>query len=173
MICTARIASAGLNGRIDTTIGPAKGPAGLQAILVRYIGTRTLLLDVADRQAVRQQRFLERKRAAEHEGDEVVAPMRHDVGRLVDHLAVAPDAVARQVGADVEVEAERGNAGIADIGHADDRARFGIELAEPVEGRRQLLRQDREIALNETVGDAGGGRSHAGAAGKPGGEARR
>ncbi len=42
MICTARMASAGLNGRIDTTIGPANGPAAAQAILVRYIGTRTL-----------------------------------------------------------------------------------------------------------------------------------
>ena len=94
--------------------------------------------------------------------------MRHDVGRLVDHLAVAPDAVARQVGADVEIDPERGNARIADIGHADDRARFRIELAEAVERRREFFRQDREIALDETVGDAGGGGRHAGAAGEPG-----
>src|SRR5258708_38038502 len=42
--CTARIASAGLNGRIDTTIGPWNGPDGLHSMLVRYIGT--LLLQV-------------------------------------------------------------------------------------------------------------------------------
>ena len=90
--------------------------------------------------------------------------MRHDVGRLLDHLAVAPDAVARQVGADVEVDPERGNAGIAGIGHADDRTGLRIELAEPVKRRRELFRQDREIALDEAVGDAGGGRGHAGAA---------
>ena len=65
VICTARIASAGLNGRIDTTIGPANGPAEPQAILVRYIGTRSVALDVADRQAVRQQRFLEGIRTAD------------------------------------------------------------------------------------------------------------
>jgi hypothetical protein len=35
----ARIASAGLNGRIDTTSGPANGPAGAHGTLVRYIGT--------------------------------------------------------------------------------------------------------------------------------------
>ena len=92
-----------------------------------------------------------------HEGDEIVAPVRHDVGRLLHHFAVAPDAIARQVGADVEIDAERGNAGIADIGHADDRARLWIELAEPVKRGRELLGQDREIALDETVGDAGRG----------------
>ncbi len=64
--------------------------------------------------------------------------------------------------------AERGNAGIADVGHADDRARLRIELAEAVERGRELLRQDRQIALDEAVGDAGGGRGHAGAAGEPG-----
>ena len=99
--------------------------------------------------------------------------MRHDVGRLLHHFAVAPDAIARQVGADVEIDAERGNAGIADVGHADDRARFGIELAEAVKRGREFFRQDREIALDEAVGDAGRGDGHAGAAGVPGRDARR
>ena len=39
MICTARIASAGFIGRIDTTSGPWNTPAGTQGTLVRYIGT--------------------------------------------------------------------------------------------------------------------------------------
>ena len=45
--------------------------------------------------------------------------------------------------------------------------RFGIELAEPVKRGRELFRQDREIALDKTVGDAGGGGGHAGAVGEP------
>jgi len=94
--------------------------------------------------------------------------MRQDVGRLVGHLAVAPDAVARQVGADIEIEPERGDAGIADIGHADDRARFRIELAEAVKRGRELFRQDRQIALDEAVGDTSRGGRHAGAAGETG-----
>ena len=36
---TARIASAGVSGRIETTSGPEKRPAGVVAIEVRYIGT--------------------------------------------------------------------------------------------------------------------------------------
>ena len=39
VICTARIASAGCSGRIDTTSGPWNTPAGTHAIDVRYIGT--------------------------------------------------------------------------------------------------------------------------------------
>src|SRR5947209_7464466 len=97
--------------------------------------------------------------------------MRHDVGRLLHHLAVAPDTVARQVGTHVEINAERWDAGIADIGHADDRARLWIELAKSVKRGRELLGKDREIALHETVGDARGARSHAGAAGMAGRDA--
>ena len=39
VICTARIASAGLNERIDTTRGPWNGPAGAVGTEVRNIGT--------------------------------------------------------------------------------------------------------------------------------------
>src|SRR5215468_9036856 len=41
VICTARMALAGVIGRIDTTIGPWNGPAGVVATEVRYIGTVT------------------------------------------------------------------------------------------------------------------------------------
>src|ERR1700741_511787 len=93
--------------------------------------------------------------------------MRHDVGGLLDHLAIAPDAVARNVGADVEVDPERGNPGIADIGHAYNGTWFRIELAEPVKRGRELFRQNREIALNETVGDPGRARNRASSVGPP------
>ena len=39
VIWIARIASPGLSGRMETTSGPANGPAGTHWILVRYIGT--------------------------------------------------------------------------------------------------------------------------------------
>src|ERR1700721_3849299 len=38
VICTARMALAGVIGRIDTTSGPRNGPAGVVAIAARYIG---------------------------------------------------------------------------------------------------------------------------------------
>jgi len=173
VICTARIASAGLNGRIETTIGPANGPAGEQAILVRYIGTRSLRSTWRIGRPSAHQRFLERIGAAEHEGDEVVAPMRRDVGRLVGNLAIAPDPVARQVGADVEIDPKRRNPGIADIGHADDRARLWIKLAKTVKGGGELFGEDREIALHITVGLHRPWCGHAGATIEPRLQARK
>ena len=106
VICTARIASAGFSGRIETTSGPLNTPAGTLWMLVRYIGTLRAAGDVADRDAVLDQRLLEGERAADGEAHEVVAPEIADVGGFVDQFAVAPDAVAGQVGADVEVGAE-------------------------------------------------------------------
>src|ERR1700759_2822452 len=99
--------------------------------------------------------------------------MRHDVGGLLDHLAIAPDAVARNVGADVEVDPEGGNPGIADIGHADNGTWFRIELAESMKRGRELLRQDRKIALDKTVGDAGRARNRTGPVGPPRQHARK
>src|SRR4051794_40003141 len=79
--------------------------------------------------------------------------MREQIGRLLDHLTIAPDAIARHVGADVEISAKRRDVRITRIGHADDRARLGVELAEAVEGAGMLLRQDCQIALDETISD--------------------
>src|SRR5580658_705294 len=39
VICTARMASAGFIGRIETTSGPWNGPAATVSTAVRYIGT--------------------------------------------------------------------------------------------------------------------------------------
>ena len=75
----------------------------------------------------------------ESELDDLVAPMRHNIGGFIDHLAVAPDPIARNVGADIEVDPERGNTGVTDLGHADDRAWLWIELAKPVKRGRKLL----------------------------------
>jgi hypothetical protein len=60
----------------------------------------------------------------------------------------------------------------ADVGHADDRAGFRIELAEAVKGAGIFSRQDRKIALDEAGGDPGGGAHLAAAIGEPGLAAR-
>ena len=104
---------------------------------------------VAKLDAVFEQRLLERERAADGEGDEIVAPVFEDVARLVDERAVAPDAIARQVGADVEIVGQSRNARIARRRDADQRARLRIALAELQKILRQGLRQDREIGLHE------------------------
>src|SRR5262249_28043640 len=54
-----------------------------------------------------------------------------------------------------------------DVGHADDRAWFWIELAKAMEVGRLLLRQDREVALDVAVGDARRRHRHAGPAVEP------
>ena len=74
VIWIARIASLGFKGRIETTSGPANGPAGSQCDIgpvhrhIRAAG------HVAQLDAVLDQRLLERKRAAEGKADEIVAP---------------------------------------------------------------------------------------------------
>ena len=105
MICTARIALAGVNGRIDTTIGPWNGPASAvnRGAVHRHIAAAR---DVTQLDPVGHQRFLERERAADDEAHQIVPPVFADVLRLGDQLAVTPDPVARQVGADVEILAE-------------------------------------------------------------------
>jgi hypothetical protein len=92
---------------------------------------------------VGHQGMLERKRTADHEGDEVVPPMRHNVGRLFDEFAVAPDAVTWQVGANVKIDPEGRDTRIADLGDANDRARLRIELAEAMKRGGELFRQNR------------------------------
>src|SRR6185312_3712853 len=81
VICTARIASAGFIGRIDTTIGPEKTPAGTQGMLVRYIGTLQLSA-MWDLDAVGKQRLLERKGTAKREPHQIAAPGMDDVVRF-------------------------------------------------------------------------------------------
>ena len=76
--------------------------------------------------------------------------MRHDVDRLFDEFAVAPDAVTRQVGANVKIGPEERDTRIAGLGDADDRARLRIELAEAMKRGGELFRQNRDIALGMT-----------------------
>jgi pilus assembly protein CpaB len=58
-------------------------------------------------------------RAVTVEVNEVVAPVGEQVRRLVDQLAVAVDAVARAVGADVAVGRGVARHGVAGVGHVE------------------------------------------------------
>src|SRR5262249_57636368 len=79
-----------------------------------------------------------------------------DGGRLVDRLAVLPRLVAAEVGADVEVLAERRQARVARRGCGEQRARLRVELAEAQEIAGQRARQDCQVALHVTGGEPGG-----------------
>lgn len=101
------------------------------------------VLNMPNRRIGREKRFLERKRAAGRECHEIVEPDIVDVLQSGDKVAVLPDAVAWQVGADVEVVAERRNHRRTGIRHADQRAGFWISLAEQQEITSEIARQNR------------------------------
>jgi len=127
----ARIASAGLSGRIDTTIGPWNGPAGAVAIEVRYIGT------VAPQVMWRSSMPLSVS-ASSNENEQPSAKVtrssrqcaRTSVGSSMQ-LARPEHAVAADIGTDIEVLGQRRQPPVAGGGGRQQRARLGIELAEP------------------------------------------
>ena len=101
-------------------------PAGTRRS-VRYIGTLHALLDVPHREPRVQQRVLERERAADQERDEVVAPLAR--GRRWPRSTsspFAPDAVARQVGAEVGAGRDVGRLGRARVADLQHRARLRV-----------------------------------------------
>ena len=95
-----------------------------------------------------EQRLFEGERAAEHEGDEVVAPKIADVGHLVDQFAVAKHVVAADVGPDVDVLAQGAQHRIAGVGDADQRTGLRVALAIAGEIQRKRGRQNRQVALH-------------------------
>jgi len=114
--------------------------AGGRGVEARAVHRHVLaLLHVAQAQARLEQRLLEGKRAAEDEGDQVLAPERADVADVLHRLAVAEYAVARHVGADVEVFAERGQLRLPGLRSGEEGAGLGIALAK----ERKLLAYSR------------------------------
>ena len=83
----ARIALAGVIGRMDTTRGPWNGPAGAVAMEVRYIGTVTP--QVMWRSSIPSSISASSKENEQpsDKRDEIVAPMAPDIVRLVDEFA--------------------------------------------------------------------------------------
>ena len=68
----------------------------------------------------------------------------------------AEHAVRRQVRADVEVGAERGQVRVAGIGDPDQGAGLGVPVAVEQEVVGEGLRHDREVALQAAGGAADG-----------------
>ena len=101
------------------------------------------------RNARGEERTLERERASKHEPDEIIAPQLRDVGNLLRQLAIAPDAVARDVRPQIDVAAERRNVRRAWLCRANHGTRLGILLAEASEGGGDTVWHDDEIALYE------------------------
>ena len=78
------------------------------------------------------------------------------VGRLVDELAVAPDPVARDVGAQVGARRHLRGLGRAGVGDVEHRARLRVGDAEAQEVERVGLRQRDEVGLGVAGGEARG-----------------
>src|SRR3989442_1560929 len=170
---TAFESSAAGIGRMETTSGPWKAPAGRKGAEGHHRGPvegaggragdrrpphRDVLavLDVPEPDPRLQQRPLERERAAQEEGDEVIAPVRRGVGDLVGEHAVLVDPVARQVGAEVRARRHAHRLRRADVGDFQQRARSWITLAEEQEVVGSVPGEHREVRLDVTLAEAGG-----------------
>ena len=100
--------------------------AALSRILVRYIGTFVPRSMCRTGTPFCNKRFLERKRAADHETHKVVPPNGIEIGRLAFNFAVFPYAIARNIRANVEIVAERRNFRDSRFGHAEHGHGFGF-----------------------------------------------
>ena len=146
--CTARIASAGLKGRIDTTIGPWNGPAGLHWMLVRNIGT--LLLQVLWRSS---RPFSTSASSNENDSEtNDTRSSRHTFLRSVTSSISSPF-FQHLCSSGMSVRMSRsspsdGSATFARFGLAEQWAGLGIELAEARKVGGQFLGQNGEVALD-------------------------
>jgi hypothetical protein len=130
---------------MDTTSLPRKGRAVDVGAVHRHVRA---LLHIAQAQACLHQRLLEAEGAAEHKGDEVGTPVVAQVRHFLGQYAVAEHAIARNIGADVEILAERGQPRIARRGHGEQRTGLRVALAEEPELIGVLLRQDADVSLH-------------------------
>src|SRR5690606_3453948 len=132
---------------------PAERPGGFGGDVRAVHGDVLAFVDVAQADAGFLQRGLERERAAQHEGDQVIAPEVRNVTHLLRQFAVAPYAVLRQVAADVDVLPQLGQSDLAWFADRKYRAGLGIALAKTQKITRQHLRQDHQVALDPSVGE--------------------
>src|SRR5262249_45233505 len=86
------------------------------------------------------------------------APRIAQVGDFLDQRAVTKHAIARHIGADVDVLAELRQARIARLRHGEQRTGLRIALAEEPELVGVFARQDADVALHVARRHAPGGR---------------
>ena len=149
------IAWAGVIGRIDTTIGPRKRPAGRHGDVRAVHRHVAALLDVPHRHAGLSRAFSNVNEQPSRKPTRSSRQQPREVGRLVDQLAVAVDAVARHVGAQVGPGGDAPRLRVARLGHVEQRARLRVALAEQQEVERQVPRHDDEVGLDVARGQAG------------------
>jgi hypothetical protein len=102
------------------------------------------------------QHVLERERAADRKYDEIVLPQRFERLDALGQPAVPVYVVARHVGANVEILAERGDPERARFADAQQRAGLRVRLAEAQEIVRVCVGQDRQVRLGKRAAMAGG-----------------
>lgn len=100
---------------------------------------------------------LEGKRAADHEGDEIVTPVGGDIGGFFDKLSVAVNAVLRKVGCDIAVGRADRCLASSHLGHLEQGAGLGVSLCEQQKIVGLLLWQDDEVRLRISRAKAAGG----------------
>ena len=107
-IWTARLACAGVIGRIDTTMGPRNTPAGRHGdvgAIHRHIAAG---FEVPDRAARPPATHVSKvKEQPRRKADQVVAPEVLTIVRLIDQLALPVDAIARQIGPQIGAGGDR------------------------------------------------------------------
>ena len=142
------------SGRIETTMGPWKAPAGRHSTEVCHIATflpcstwhSGMPASSSAHSKVNEQPSRNATRSSRQNG--------RRVGDLVGEHAVLVDAIARDVRAQIGARRHPHRLGRAHVGHLDERARPRVALAEEQEVVGLLPRQHREVGLHEAGGRA-------------------
>src|SRR5690554_838051 len=125
--------------------------AGWRGRSVRAVhGDVAAFQHMPNRHAFGEQGLLKGKGAADHEADQVVAPQISDILSLLDQLALAEDAIARQIMSKVDVLTQYRHPRVARLGDCQQRTGPGIGLTEAQEIKGRLFRKDDQVALDET-----------------------
>src|SRR5579875_142370 len=87
------------------------------------------LFDMTQPNAVSDEGFLERERAAEQESHQISAPMAKNIGRFGDEFSIPPYAITGKVGADIEILPQARNVRLTRFGNGKQRAGLRVLLA--------------------------------------------
>ena len=135
--------------------GTRKGADLLSLNIGLKHGDIPLHLNVANRNARRHQRFLERERAADQKPHIALFPVRRDIGELFGHDTVLIDPVARHIAADISALAHRVGLGTS-FNHFQHRAGKRILLGVALKIGRILSGQNDQVRLGIAPAHPGG-----------------
>ena len=98
---------------------------------------------------MRDEHRLEREGAAEHEGDQIVAPQIGDIAGRRDRLAIAKHHIFADIGPQIQILGQLGNVWRSRPRTPEDRQRLGIGAAIGLEILGMRRRHDHQIALHK------------------------